>query len=344
MLKNDETRRSEHQAVRNHVGYYDFTHELVDARGLEAGKFLDKIFTNDVSGTEIGGSVYTTMLDENGAIIDDLIIFRLEEDYYWISTLEADFMMNWLDRHHEEEDVIYQDIKDKVSMYAVQGPDSRELMNRVLDHPIDDLPWFEIEKNTIDGWDVWIARAGFTGELGYEVYLDANYTEALAKILEDKGEDLKVMELTTDVTLKSLPVEKGYVLMSDIGELTPHQAGMGWQLDKDSEFIGKLAVIDKKQAEDEDGQPKYRLRGYKLLTDDTEMEEGSTIFFEEEEIGRTTSFTYGYTVEAYIGFALVDTKKADIGDKVTIQSGDDSVEAELTERIFYNKDHERIKA
>lgn len=340
MLKTDETRKTEHEAVRNDVGFYDFTHELIEASGPDAAEFLDTIFVNSVAGTENGGSVYTTMLDEDGKIIDDLIVFRLGSERFWVSTLEADFMLDWLNKHHDGEDVEFKDIRDESAMYAIQGPKSRDLMNRVLDRPVDDLAWFHIEANTVDGWTVWVARAGFTGELGYEIYLDANYTGELDKILLEEGESLGVRELETDVVLKSLPVEKGYVLMSDVGELTPSEAQFGWSVDWDTNFIGKEALEKEK-----DNPSSKRLLGYKVTSsgDDVEIEEGSPIFYNDEEVGKVTSFTYGYTVDNYIGYVIIDTDKVEKGENFNIESGGNTYEAVLQDRIFYDEDNERLK-
>lgn len=319
MLKTDETRRREHEAVRNNVAFHDFSHELVEVIGKDAGEFLDRIFVNSMADLKTGGSNYTTMLNEDGEIIDDLIVFRLGERRYWLSTLEAEDMLNWLEKNHKDEQVEYRDIQNDIGMIAVQGPNSHELLSRIADHSIDDLESFDIGVNSIKGWTVWIARAGFTGEdYGYELYPEAEYLEDLLELLHEEGKDLDVVEIETDVFLKSLPVEQGLVLMSDVGGLKPYEAKFAWTVDWDTDFVGKEAL----QEEKDNNPSPVRLWGYEVQSsdDDVDIEEGSPVYYNDEEIGTATSFTYGYTVDNYIGFAQVDTDKVSDGDTIIIKA------------------------
>ena len=114
------------------MGYYDFTHKLLKVTGSDAAAFLDKMFVADISGAGAGTAKYTTMLNEGGEIIDDVIVFHIDANTYWISTLYIDELIAWFDRNRTYEAVSYKEITDITTMYAVQGPNSREVMNQIL--------------------------------------------------------------------------------------------------------------------------------------------------------------------------------------------------------------------
>lgn len=337
MLRNDKQRRAEHDAIRTGVGYYDFTHQIVDARGEDVAEFLDTIFVNSIAATPISEGVYTTMLNDNAEIIDDLILFRLAYDHYWISTLYVDQMIEVLDAHKKDYEVEYKEITDQVSMFAVQGPKSPLVMNRILDQPIKDRKFFTIFENSIDGVDVRIARADFTGEYGYEVYIHPDHLDMLREKLDEAGEEYGICELQTDVVLKSLPVEKGFPLMSDLEGITPQEALYGWTVDYSTDFIGKETLQQRPENT-------LRLRGYRVIDWDEEVdiEEGEAeVFYKGEKVGDVTSFTYGYTVDSYIGYALVDTDKIARNLPVTIKSNGKEYRALTQDRIFYDTDDTR---
>lgn len=334
MRKNEINLKKEHDAIRNAVGYYDFTHQLLEVMGPDSGAFLDYLFVNKFSTAKVGSAKYTTMLNEDGVIIDDVIIFRIKEEQYWISTLYIDDMIKWFDAHKGGFDVFYKDITEYVSMVAVQGPKSGELLNALLKSPVDKLKYFTIEDNFLEGMQIMVARSGFTGELGYELYVDPPSVNWVEEQLEEKGADLGVQKMTTDVILTSLPREKGYTLMSDLGGANPLEVGFDWTVGWDKDFIGK-AALEKVKA---DG-PKRKLLGFTVADDKAVIEENAEVTIDDKEVGKVTTFTYGYTVGKNIGFALVDAKLADIGDEVEI----DGVKAVLADRMFYDPDNKKIR-
>lgn len=335
-MKNDELRRKEHEAVRNSVGYYDFTHQVLDVFGKDAEDFLDKIFVNDIKNMKNTHALYTTMLNEDGKIIDDVIIFRLEKEKYLISTLYIDKMIKWFDKFKEGFDVDYKDITDDLTMFAVQGPKSKDLVNKIVDKDISDLKFFTIEDNSLGDIALMVARAGFTGELGYELYVQSDKKDILEEKIKEAGKEFDLVNITTDVIIGSLPGEKGYVLMSDLEGANPLEVGYGWTVAWDSDFIGKDALLKAKENVNRD------LFGYELL-EDGEVEAGDIVLLDGKEIGEVTKFTYGYTVEKYIGYCMIEKEKAVEGKKVEIKTKAGSLEAKLCDRVFYDKDNERVK-
>ncbi|MDU1583466.1 MAG: aminomethyl transferase family protein, partial [Peptoniphilus harei] len=269
-MKNDVLRRKEHEAVRKGVGYYDFTHQVLDVKGKDAATFLDKVFVNDIKNMKEGHALYTTMLNEDGKIIDDVIVFRLEENKFLISTLYIDKMIKWFDKFKDGCDLDYKDITSKLTMFAIQGPKSKDLVNKIVDKDISSMKFFTIDENTVDDLDIMVARAGFTGELGYELYVEIDKKEKLEEKIKKAGEEFGLVNITTDVIIGSLPGEKGYVLMSDLEGTNPLEVGYGFTVHWDSDFIGKDALLKAK------GNIKRDLFGFEL-DGEAEVEAGNPV-------------------------------------------------------------------
>lgn len=315
----------EHNAVRERVGYHDFTHQLLEVTGADVDRFMDKIFVNDISGAQIGQGKYTSMLDEEGHIIDDVIIFHLDEQLYWISTLYIEEMITWFEKYGEGFEVNYKDITDITTMYTVQGPNSLAVLNKILAEKIDDLKFARIIDNRIDDIPVKVARFGFTGELGFELYFAPEHVEFVEAKLEEAGAEFEIQKIETDVFITSLPTEKGLKIMRDYQGLDPIEAGLGWSIDWDSDFVGKEAVLKSK----EEG-PARSLVGFMVEDDEAEVELEAEITKNGEVVGRVTNYTYGFTAGKNIGFAVIENAKVAMGDQVMI--GD--VEATLTSDVF----------
>lgn len=337
MRKDDVQVRKEHEAVRNSVGYYDFTHQLLEVKGPDAAEFLDRIYVASIGKAKVGDAKYTTMLNPDGIIIDDVIVFRVAEDTFWISTLYIEELIKWLDDRKTGYDVSYEDRTARTTMYAVQGPKSRDVLNDILRENIDDMKYFTIKDNMIGDTRVKIARSGYTGELGYEIYCKPEDKEMVESVLEEAGKDCGIMNITTDVIVTSLPREKGYVLMSDLEGTNPLEVGFGWTIDWDKDFIGKESLMMVKNA-----KAKRDLLGFTIDDPAVEIEPGAKVKKDDEVVGKVTMYTYGYTVEKNIGFALVELEKAKKGDKVKVV-GDEEYEVELVDRVFYDPENKKIR-
>lgn len=335
-MKNDVLRRKEHEAVRKGVGYYDFTHQVLDVKGRDAATFLDKVFVNDIKNMKEGHALYTTMLNEDGKIIDDVIVFRLEEKKFLISTLYIDKMIKWFDKFKDGCDLDYKDITSKLTMFAIQGPKSKDLVNKIVGKDISSMKFFTIDENTVGDLDIMVARAGFTGELGYELYVESDKKDKLEEKIKKAGEEFGLLNITTDVIIGSLPGEKGYVLMSDLEGTNPLEVGYGFTVHWDSDFIGKDAILKAK------GNIKRDLFGFEL-DGEAEVEAGDPVFCDGKEIGKVTKFTYGYTLEKFIGYCLIEKDFAVEGKVVEIKTKSGNVKVKLCDRVFYDKENERVR-
>ena len=129
IFKDDEWKRAEHMAVRETVGYYLFTHQLMEVTGPDASRFLDYIYPNKISTLKVGRDRYTTMLNEEGEIIDDVVVMRMDEERYWVSTLYATKADDWFYYHSDDFDVDCSEITEDWHMFSIQGPLSKDVMN-----------------------------------------------------------------------------------------------------------------------------------------------------------------------------------------------------------------------
>lgn len=331
--------RKEHEAVRNKVGYFDFAHDILEVTGKDAKDFLDYMCVNEIGELEPYSASYTTILNKDAHALDDVIVFYHGKDRYWVSTLFIDQLTKWFKDHIENRDVNLKDITEKTSLYSVQGPNSKAVLNDMLEQSIDDLAYFEFKENKLDDIDLIVSRTGFTGELGYELYFDPKYTDKVIEALEEKGKPYGIMQITSDVTLTSLPTEKGYITVDDFKGANPIELDLEWSVDCEKDFIGKdkLCVLKDEGAE-------RKLVGFTVKDQDALIKKGDKVKVDGKVIGEVTTYTYGYTVEKYIGYVLIDIKYADSGTKIKIDNGQKEYDALVESKVFYDPKGERVRA
>lgn len=323
LFKEDEAARAESQAVRTNAGWYRWTHDLVVLEGPDAEQFLDWMLVNKIAGTPVGKGKYTTMLDEQGGIIDDLVAFHKAEGTWWLSTLYGPHMVKWFDAHKGDYKVTYEDITATIDMYAVQGPNSAKVMDALLDNSVDELTRFQIVDAKAGDIEVFVNRGGFTGEFGYEVYCAREDSAAMAALIEAAASVVDAPRLKTlEVYVRSLPMEKGMALRQDYYGLTPFEANLGWSVHLDKEFIGKKALekaLEKAQAEG----PSRALVGLEIERESYEdIAQNEIIRKRGIPVGVCRQMIYGYTIDKNIGFGIVDAKKVPMGTRVTIGPND----------------------
>ena len=321
VYKYDEMKRSEHMAVRNTVGWYLWTHQLVEVTGKDTIPFLEYIFPKKMGNLAIGRERYTTMLDEKGEIIDDVVVFRIGEETFWISTLFRADMFRWFDSHKGNYDVSYRDITSQWEMYAVQGPKSLEMVNQLAADPVDGQKFFEIRKNEIDGISVYINRAGYTGEkLGYELYFPKAEAPAMEKKLRVLAESLGGKEVTEfQVMAWTLPCEAGFYYMRDLRHTNPYEVDLTQGIDWTKDFIGKEAL-----GKIRDEGPAREVVGFTVAEADIHIKgrnmgnEGEFVYKDGEYVGRCMKITYSYVNEINNGTIICKKGSLRPGDIVTM--------------------------
>ena len=312
LFKEDTVARADAEAVRKNIGWYEWTHDLVEVRGKDTHKLLDYVCVNTISDTP-GVSKYTTMLNEQGKILDDTIVTCMAEDVYWVSTLYGPKFMPLIDKYIADMDAEYEDLTTKIGMYAIQGPNSPAMLDALLETPLGDIKRFRMADNKVGNLAVKVHRSGFTGENGFEVYCDRDKMPELKAAIAAVAPQFDARELQTlEVYVRSLPMEAGMALKQDMQGLTPSEADLGWSVHMEKEFHGKEAL--------EGYEDQYELIG--LILDDErvsyeDIAQNEILCHKGVQCGIVRQMIYGYTVEKNIGFGIVDKKFAVPGTRLT---------------------------
>ena len=240
----------EHLRVRESAGLFDLGHMgRLRLSGPGALAWLQRILTNDISALEVGDARYSLICREDGGVIDDAVVYRLPDE--WLLVVNASNrarVLDWLDTHRNDDDAGLVDASSEWSMIAVQGPESVAIASPLFENPSqawDDLRYYRILQATIDGTPVQVARTGYTGEDGLEVYLpNAEAVTLWRRLLEVGGEKIAPIGLGARDTLR---LEAGVPLYGqEIDETTsPFDAGLGFavKLGKTPAFVGQERVV-----------------------------------------------------------------------------------------------------
>ena len=252
----------EHMAVRQKAGMFDVSHMgEVRVTGPNAAAFVQRLVTNDITSLYDGKALYTVMCRADGRIVDDLLVYRLDEEDFLLvinaSNIESDFA--WM-KHNNEADADLSNISDEVGLIALQGPAAFQILEKATGFDASGLKYYHFERTRLLGlYNVMVSRTGYTGEAGVELYCDAPDTVAFWDALMVAGTPLglKPAGLGARDTLR---LEAGFCLYgNDITEDTnPLEAGLGWLTKLDAgDFIGRDALVKIKET-----GPERRLVGF----------------------------------------------------------------------------------
>lgn len=298
----------EHRAVRERAGLFDVSH-MGEARvsGQQAEAFLNYVLANDVSRCAVGHAQYATLCQTDGGVLDDIILYRLapEEFILCLNASNTPRDLEWLQSHTAGFEVVVQDESSLWGQLALQGPLALEILQPLCQQRLESLPrmGFTIGGvGTVPG--IIIARTGYTGEDGFELYAPAAQTEALAVTLLAAGKANGLL-LCGLGARDSLRLEAGLPLYGhELSEkITPLQAGLGWsvKLDKAADFMGKAALIEEKTQ-----GLKQRVIFF-TLADRRIARQGTPIYLGETQVGEVLSGSLSPHLNQAIGSALVDT-------------------------------------
>ena len=326
----------EHHAVRNAAGMFDISHMgQFTAEGSGAAAWLNRMLTNNVDKLEAGGGQYTLLLNDKGGIIDDLIVYRLGSDRFFLvvnaSRTEEDFA--WLDRHRPSE-VALHNRSDQYGGVAIQGPKTEELFAKLLGGPGKLPARNQILDTEINGVPVSIARTGYTGEDGVEVVFPAKQAAILWNHVLDVGKPLGLVPCGLGAR-DTLRLEMCYPLNgSDLSpEHNPIEAGLGFFVDLTKpDFVGK-EVVARAKAEG----PAQKLAPFRMEGKGPPPRPHYAVLKDGQKIGEVTSGTLSPSLNYGIGMAYLSSENAKIGSKIEIEIRGQKFPAQIEKKPLYKK-------
>ena len=326
---------AEHQAVRTAAGLFDVSHMgEVEIRGEGARDFVQYLTTNDVDRIEVGQAQYSTLLNDRGTILDDLLVYRFPEHYLLVvnaSNRAKDVAQ--LERHAARFGVRVADRSEELALLALQGPRAEEILSRLTGTPLGSIGYYRFREGAANGTDMIISRTGYTGEDGFELYLENAGAAALWDALLEEGRPQGLIPAGLGAR-DSLRLEMGYALYgNDLDEAhTPLEAGLGWVVKTDKgDFVGRDALLRQKEEGVATKLAGFRLRergfprpGYEVRTAD-----GGA--------GAVTSGTVSPSLGVGIGLAYLPAAATAPGSHVAIVVRGQELSAEVVRPPFYTQ-------
>lgn len=324
----------EHQTVREKVGVFDVSHMgAFIFSGDKAFALLQKVWANDIAQIEVGKAQYSYLPNDKGGIIDDSIIYRLEENKYFMvpnaANIEKDW--NWIAQHNDE-GAHMENLSDEYGIFAVQGPKALEAMQKITSVDLSALRPFTFQTGTFAGVDkVMISATGYTGSGGIEVYHKREDAEKIWSQILKAGEEygIKPIGLAARDTLR---LEMGYCLYgNDIDDTTsPFEANLGWTTKFTKDFINAANLKKQKEL-----GISRKLCAFELTERGIPRQGYEIVNAAGEIIGNVTSGTMSPSTGKAIGLGYIDNGYNKTGDEVFIQIRKKAIAASVVKLPFY---------
>jgi aminomethyltransferase len=326
----------EHNAVRQHCGVFDVSHMgEVYVTGNDAEKYVNHIFTNDISNAPLGKIYYGMMCYPDGGTVDDLLVYKMGENEFFIviNAANIDKDVDWMRQNAEKFDVAIDHCSEYYGQLAVQGPEAEAIMEEVLDLSCKELVFYTAKTLEVNGETIIVSRTGYTGEDGFEIYGSHAFINDCWDKLMACGR-CKPCGLGCRDTLR---FEVGLPLYGDelSKDISPVMAGLSMfcKFDK-PEFIGKEALLDQKT-----NGVKLRLRGIELA-DKAIPRHGYKVLKDGKEVGEVTTGYRLISVDKSCAVALVDAA-IKLGDEVEVQIRKKTFPGTVVKKKFYEKHYKK---
>ena len=322
----------EHQAVRQHCGVFDVSHMgEVLVSGKDAERYVNHIFTNNVEGLAVGKILYGMMCYEDGGVVDDLLVYKMADDRFFlvINAANIDKDWDWIQLQAEGFNVAIDNQSDHYGQLAVQGPEAERIMEETLNLPCSELTFYTFKTMG----DVIVSRTGYTGEDGFEIYATPDYINQCWDKLMAAG--VTPCGLGCRDTLR---FEVGLPLYGDelSAEITPVMAGLGMfvKLDKE-EFVGRDALAKQKA----EGAAK-KIVGIELQ-DKAIPRHGYTVMKDGQPIGTVTTGYHTISTDKSVCMALIDSQYAPLGTELEVQIRKKVFPGIVVKKRFYDKHYKK---
>lgn len=325
---------AEHATVRNGVGVFDVSHmgEFI-IKGENALDLIQRVTSNDASKLYDGKVQYSYLPNENGGIVDDLLVYRIDELTYMLvvnaSNIEKDW--NWIQKFNTKGAEMI-NISDRTSLLAVQGPKAAEALQSLTDVDLASMEYYNFVKGTFAGIDnVVISATGYTGAGGFEVYFDNEHADVIWDAIFEAGKPFNIKPIGLGAR-DTLRLEMGFCLYgNDIDDTTsPIAAGLGWVTKFSKVFTNSEALLAEKEA----GVAR-KLIGFEMIDRGIPRHDYEIVNAEGEVIGKVTSGTQSPSLQKAIGMGYIDKAMAKEGTEIFINIRNNKIKAKVVKFPFY---------
>ncbi|MCO4294746.1 glycine cleavage system aminomethyltransferase GcvT [Solitalea sp. MAHUQ-68] len=323
----------EHATVRNGVGVFDVSHmgEFI-LKGENALELIQRVTSNDASKLVDGKVQYSCLPNENGGIVDDLLVYRIDEKTYMLvvnaSNIEKDW--KWISDRNTN-GVEMHNISEKTSLLAVQGPKATAALQKLTDFDLAAMEYYSFKKGKFAGVDnVVVSATGYTGAGGFEIYFENEHAEKIWTAIFEAGAEFGIKPIGLGAR-DTLRLEKGFALYgNDIDDNTsPLEAGLGWITKFTKEFTNSAAL----KAEKEAGL-KNKLVGFEMIERGIPRHDYEIFDAAGNKIGRVTSGTQSPSLQKAIGLGYVTLENAAVDSDIFIGIRDNKVKAKVVKYPF----------
>ncbi len=357
----------EYWAIRNAAALIDVTPLMkYIITGKDASRLLNRIITRDMDKLKVGQVYYTGWCDDEGKMIDDGTISRLDESTYRMTS--ADPSLRWLSMNSVGLEVDVKEVTDDVAALSFQGPNTRKILNKVTDTPVDELKYFRLMKNKIKGIDVTISRTGYTGDLGYEIWMDAKDALKIWDTLMEAGADYGIAPVGI-LAMDMARVEAGLFMIEvdytsashawiEPQKSSPFELGLDWtvNLDKQGYFVGRRALEKEKrdgsvwkmvglQVNWEGMESLFKTVGMPPQIPGMAVRGSLPIFSGNVQVGYASTSTWSPVLKKYIALAHLQKPYFEIGTdvrmEITVEHHRQHAPAKVVKLPFYEPEWKR---
>lgn len=328
--------REEHVACRKGVGLFDVSHMgEIRIKGPNSLATVEWLTSNYAGKLNNGQAQYSLLTNDQGGLVDDVIVYCLEkgQDYLvCVNASNTDKDFAWMVAHNRGAEIVNE--SSQWGQIAVQGPNAMRLAARICGDEVLEIPSFEFRKMKFKGTEVIVARTGYTGEPGVEIFVPAAMSADLWKELLAKGSDLGVQAIGLGAR-DTLRTEMKYPLYGhEIDEVTnPYAAGLGWAIKPEQkDFIGRAKIVAGKEA-----GLKHKLIGFKMIDKGIPRQGYKLHSIDGREIGYVTSGTVSPSLNENIGVGYIEKEYAAEGKQFNVDIRGRMVKAEVVPTPFVNR-------
>ncbi len=336
----DDFREPEYHAIRNGAGLIDvsplFKYEI---RGRDAEKLVNRIITRNAAKTKVGQVVYVPWCDREGKVIQDGTFQRLDGTTFRATA--ADPTLRWFELNAEGMDVEIEDISEQLGALALQGPRSREILMELSSTDLSDLKYFWITRTNLGDVPTWVSRTGFTGDLGYEVWVSRDHAERVWDLLMEAGKGRGITPAGM-LALDLVRIEAGYPLIEvdfisakkaliESQKSSPYEIGLGWAVNFNKPyFIGREALEQEKErgstyafvgleVQWEELERLYQEVGLIPQLSNVASREPVPVYVDDRQIGRATSSCWSKLLKKFIALASIRSAHAKPGTRLELE-------------------------